>query len=138
MRRTALRVDTDAIFPSFEPTREGDDPADALARALAQIDGQGLEGEVAVEAVLYVLQRHAWCLPSPLKAVSLADFARTVAAVAAAQAVAPGDMFLLGGDLSGGAGFHLYAQRRRRHQKPTRALVLPPATLRGVRPLLAA
>jgi CRISPR-associated protein Csm1 len=108
VRRASLTLDDTVLFPTPEPpaARPDDgDPALMLRRAVAAIDARGLLPELAAEALLYALQRHAWCLPSPLPAVALADFARSLAAVAAAQTAAPGDLFLLGGDLSGVQSF---------------------------------
>jgi CRISPR-associated protein Csm1 len=66
---------------------------------------QKLAPPIQLERLLYALQRHAWCLPSPLSAVSLYDFARTHAAIAAARAMHDDTVFLLGGDLSGVQAF---------------------------------
>jgi CRISPR-associated protein Csm1 len=74
----------------------------ALQEALAALKGRGLTPEALLEGILFALQRHAWALPSPLEAVSLYDFARTHAAIAAALALNPaGELCLIGGDLSG-------------------------------------
>lgn len=102
IKRAALALDERVLFPT---TDEQTDPAatDALCAALRQADQQSasLPIEVRIEALLYALQRHAWCLPSPLDGVSLYDMARTHAAVAAALAAHDGDLFLVGGDISG-------------------------------------
>jgi CRISPR-associated protein Csm1 len=72
----------------------------ALRAAIDTIDPTA-STEVRLEAVLFALQRYAWCLPSPLDAVSLYDFARIHAAAAAALDGLEGELFVLGGDLSG-------------------------------------
>lgn len=61
----------------------------------------GLPLDAQIEALLYVLQRNASSLPSPVEAVSLYDFARTQAAVVAALGAADAPLFLMGGDISG-------------------------------------
>lgn len=97
--RAPLRIDENTLFPTMEPPRTA---ADALLQGLAAATATLPSSPVtAVEEWLAALQRHAWCLPSPLPGVSLYDFARTHAAVAAALAQHDGDLFLLGGDLSG-------------------------------------
>jgi CRISPR-associated protein Csm1 len=76
------------------------DPVVLLHDTLQQVTQQQPAPQVQLERLLYALQRHAWCLSSPLPAVSLYDFARTHAAIAAARAMHDDTVFLLGGDLS--------------------------------------
>ncbi|HWQ12516.1 MAG TPA: hypothetical protein VNL77_06945 [Roseiflexaceae bacterium] len=101
VRRAELALD-EGLFPvAAAGEAAGDLPAAALRDAVAAIDAR-LPPEAQVEGVLYALQRFAWCLPAPPAGVSLYDYARTHAALAAALAGDPdGDLFLLGGDLSG-------------------------------------
>ncbi|MFP4440745.1 MAG: type III-A CRISPR-associated protein Cas10/Csm1, partial [Chloroflexaceae bacterium] len=108
VRRSSLALDRDILFPVGDiqnaRSSQGRDPVDALAEELAQLTQRALPTPAYLEGWLYTLQRHAWSLPSPLPAVSLYDFARTHAAVAAALAAQDdmqGDLYLLGGDLSG-------------------------------------
>ncbi|MFO7170045.1 MAG: hypothetical protein DIU80_018635, partial [Chloroflexota bacterium] len=102
VRRAPLALDNTTLFPATSPDEAaGEIPAAALREALAQLDPRLLP-PAQVEGLLFALQRHAWCLPSPLPGVSLYDYARVHAALAAALADSPdGDLFLLGGDLSG-------------------------------------
>ncbi len=76
---------------------------DTLATAAARIAATGDEHELI--QLLFTLQYHGWALPSPLAAVSRYDFARMHAAIAAAQPDKDGNVFVLGGDLSGVQAF---------------------------------
>ncbi len=108
IRRVPLAMSKQALFPvesQQAATESGQDPLAALKQAVADLSRRNLPVHLHLEGLLYALQRHAWCLPSPLDAVSLYDFARTHAAVAAARAMHGGDLFLLGGDLSGVQSF---------------------------------
>lgn len=99
VRRAPLALD-ETLSPTADAAA-GAMPAGALAESVAALDPH-LPPEAHVEGLLFALQRFAWCLPSPLDGVSLYDYARTHAALAAALAADPqGDLFLLGGDLSG-------------------------------------
>ena len=102
-RPNSLRLSRDVLFPTIGTSEQPptDEARANLRTALDKLD-QRLEPVVQLEAVLFALQRHAWSLPSPLAAVSLYDFARTHAALAAALAATPdGEICLVGGDLSG-------------------------------------
>jgi CRISPR-associated protein Csm1 len=103
VRRASLALQEDVLFPvaSDAAHTPAPDPAAALLTALQTVTQQQLAPPVRLERLLYALQRHGWCLPSPLPAVSLYDFARTHAAIAAARAIHDDTVFLLGGDLSG-------------------------------------
>jgi CRISPR-associated protein Csm1 len=108
IRRASLAMSEQALFPveSQQASAESDAaPIAALQHEEDLLSERNLPAQVHLEGLLYALQRHAWCLPSPLDAVSLYDFARTHAAVAAARAIHDGDLFLLGGDLSGVQSF---------------------------------
>lgn len=108
IRRASLAIHPETLFPTDKQSASAarsTDPISALRTAVEDILRPDLPAELQLEGLLYALQRHAWCLPSPLDAVSLYDFARTNAAVAAAQATHAGDLFLLGGDLSGVQSF---------------------------------
>lgn len=100
-RRAPLALTDETLFPSAEP-RVDAAATDGLRAALRSADEQSARLPLAprVEALLFALQRYAWCLPSPLDGVSLYDVARTHAAVAAALAV-DSDLLLVGGDISG-------------------------------------
>ncbi len=101
LRSATLRLDREILFPQ-EQSASGDDVASRLHTELTELDRRKLAGKALLEGTLFALQRHAWALPSPLPAVSLYDFARTHAALAAALANNPnGEICLLGGDLSG-------------------------------------
>ena len=108
IRRASLAMSEQALFPTDRAqvsAESAPDPIAALKQAVADLTRRNLPAHLHLEGLLYALQRHAWCLPSPLDAVSLYDFARTHAAVAAARAMHGGDLFLLGGDLSGVQSF---------------------------------
>jgi CRISPR-associated protein Csm1 len=103
VRRASLALQDAVLFPvdtAAAALASDTDPAAALQNELQQVQQQ-LALPIQLERLLYALQRHAWCLPSPLSAVSLYDFARTHAAIAAARAMHNDTVFLLGGDLSG-------------------------------------
>lgn len=108
VRRASLSLHEDVLFPT-KSVPEGEakthsEPIQSIRAALDRIDRQpALTSQARLETLFYTLQRHACSLPSPLDAVSLYDFARTHAAVAAARAADSSDAqpFLLGGDLSG-------------------------------------
>src|SRR5262249_45409083 len=101
MRRVPLSLEREALFPvSKDEASQSATSNEDLKQASDGIDGKNLPVEAQVEGLLYALQRHAWSLPSPLEAVSLYDVARTHGAVVAALAQG-GELFLLGGDLSG-------------------------------------
>lgn len=103
VRRAALALHEQVLFPvtAEEEVAGASDPALALGAELVALDAQSLSPTIRLERLLYAMQRYAWCLPSPLPAVSLYDFARTHAAIAAARALHDDTVFLLGGDLSG-------------------------------------
>jgi CRISPR-associated protein Csm1 len=103
IRHASLVLQEAVLFPviTTDKVRTEADPVMALKDELQRTNQQQLAPEIRLERLLYALQRHAWCLPSPLDAVSLYDFARTHAAIAAARAVCDEPVFLLGGDLSG-------------------------------------
>jgi CRISPR-associated protein Csm1 len=104
VRRASLALQDAVLFPvdtEAAALASDADPAAAVQNELQQVQQQQLAPPIQLERLLYALQRHAWCLPSPLPAVSLYDFARTHAAIAAARALHDDTVFLLGGDLSG-------------------------------------
>lgn len=101
LRRAALRIERDVLFPQAQ-SGAGEDVVSPLRNALADLDSRDLTGAALLEGTLFALQHYAWALPSPLEAVSLYDFARTHAALAAALVDNPvGDVCLIGGDVSG-------------------------------------
>ncbi|MBX0330702.1 type III-A CRISPR-associated protein Cas10/Csm1 [Oscillochloris sp. ZM17-4] len=101
LRPAELRLTEKAIFPQAHPGAD-EDVQSPLRDALADLDRRDLPDAARLEGTLFALQRHAWALPSPLPAVSLYDFARTHAALAAALADNPGgEVCLVGGDVSG-------------------------------------
>ncbi|MDW8215180.1 MAG: type III-A CRISPR-associated protein Cas10/Csm1 [Roseiflexaceae bacterium] len=105
VRRAPLALTEETLFPSVEPHVDAA-ATDRLRAALRSADDQSARLPIAprVEALLFALQRYAWCLPSPLDGVSLYDAARIHAAVAAALAAAlavDADLLLVGGDISG-------------------------------------
>ncbi len=100
MRPATLALERERLFPTLEAS--GGDAITDLRRSLAQLEARHLPPGEQLEGLLFALERHAWALASPLPAVSLYDFARTHAALAAALAADPdGELLLLGGDLSG-------------------------------------
>ncbi len=101
VRRAPLVLTDATLFPSVEPHVDAA-ATDKLRAALRAADDQSAHLPLAprVEALLFVFQQYAWCLPSPLDGVSLYDLARTHAAVAAALA-GDADLLLVGGDISG-------------------------------------
>lgn len=99
-----LRIAEQVIFPTVDPPARSAALLAALADAATEVDRRASSPAEKLHGLLNVLQRYAWALPSPLEAVSLADFARLHAALVAAQAAdaAPEPtLCLLGGDLSG-------------------------------------
>jgi CRISPR-associated protein Csm1 len=105
IRPVSLRLDESVMFPTAnqERVRSLTDPSPAIAlrSALGKLSTE-LPPEARLEGMLFAFQQHAWCLPSPLEGVSLYDFARMHAALAAASADTPGgEICLVGGDLSG-------------------------------------
>lgn len=102
MRPATLALERERLFPTLEVRERDGDAITNLRRSLAQLDERDLPPGDRLEGLLFALQRHAWALSSPLPAVSLYDFARTHAALAAALAADPdGEICLVGGDLSG-------------------------------------
>jgi len=102
----SLQLHNELLFPIADAAAARDSPVHGvvaeLHAALAELDRRSLGPEARLEGLLFVLQRHAWSLPSPVAAVSLYDFARTHAALAAALAADhTGNICLIGGDLSG-------------------------------------
>lgn len=95
--KTALRTDEDPLLLFQEELRL------LPQRQLQQDAGLASEAIMAVrlEDLLYLFQRYANCLPSPLEAVSLYSYARIHAAIAAILALGENELILLQGDLSG-------------------------------------
>lgn len=103
LRPVTLRLQQERLFPTvMAHSAEAADAVSALSAELDALGRRALSTEAELEGFLFALQRHAWALPSPLRAVSLYDYARTHAALAAALANDPdGELCLVGGDLSG-------------------------------------
>jgi CRISPR-associated protein Csm1 len=97
----SLRLMEEVLFPASADAGTAAAPGIALRDELVAIEGRELVPEAQLEALLFALQRYAWAVPSPLDAVSLYDFARTHAALAAATADGVDELCLVGGDLSG-------------------------------------
>lgn len=102
VRRASLALAEDVLLPSADPQID----AQATARLCAALRDEEAKSarlplEPRVEALLFALQRYAWCLPSPLAGVSLYDVARMHAATAAALTVDAERFMLAGGDISG-------------------------------------
>ncbi|NNJ13354.1 type III-A CRISPR-associated protein Cas10/Csm1 [Chloroflexales bacterium ZM16-3] len=110
LRPAELRLTEEALFPQAEKPVDAQASADGMLNGLrAEIDAlirRDLPDAALLEGMLFALQRYAWALPSPLPAVSLYDFARTHAALAATLADNPGgEVCLVGGDVSGVQNF---------------------------------
>ena len=87
------------IFPLLQADTNG--YADRTAALGVALDGLVPGDEVTNQTrLLDALEREAWCLSSPLPHISLYDFARVQAALAAAKTCG-GDLLLVGGDVSG-------------------------------------
>ncbi|KAB8145993.1 type III-A CRISPR-associated protein Cas10/Csm1 [Chloroflexia bacterium SDU3-3] len=98
VRPAPLTVSGETIFPTTEPN----DPTaqrQRLNQAAASIIAASPEPQ-QLTALADLLEREAWCLPSPLPGIPLYDFARVHAALAAARAHG-GATLLVGGDVSG-------------------------------------
>lgn len=94
-----LTVTGETIFPTSTP-RDPASQRERLRQEASAISGAPLPVAQQLTALADLLEREAWCLPSPLPSIPLYDFARVHAALAAAQA---GDSatLLVGGDVSG-------------------------------------
>ena len=110
VRQAELRVDDERVFPQLQADTTG---YAARKAALEQaLDTQGLSEQVALTHLLDALERETWCLSSPLPHISLYDFARVQAALAAAK-ISGGDLLLVGGDVSGVQDFIYDVQPQR-------------------------
>jgi len=72
VRRASLAMRAEALFPTDQASASassGADPIVGLRKAVADLTQRNLPAELQLEELLYALQRHAWCLPSPLAAV---------------------------------------------------------------------